>query len=89
MTERIRHAIGVPDSHAREVRFFHGEQIFFDLLEKKIHPSIGEMIAVMQRMSAGDVSFETGNKLSGIALDSRLTIETQPEFGMVVFATPG
>jgi len=89
MTECIGHAIGVMGRNSQKVRFFHRQKIFLNLLETKVHPAIKEMVPVMERVSEGHMTFEAGDKLSGIALDSRLTIEAQPEFGMVVFATPG
>jgi hypothetical protein len=58
-------------------------------MKTEVDPSVGKMAAVMKRSSRGNAVFEASDKVSCIALDSRMVIEAQPEFGMVEFATPG
>jgi hypothetical protein len=89
VTEGLGDGIDVVNGQSAEVRFLHGEQFFFHLVKTKVHPSVGEMAAVMKGSSRGNMMFEARDKLSGIALDSRVVIEAQPKFGMVESATPG
>jgi hypothetical protein len=89
MAQRIRDAIGVSHREVQEVGLLDGEQIFGDLVEAQVQPPAGKRVSFVQRISVGDVTFEAADKLCGIAFDSRVAVESQPEFGMVVFATPG
>jgi hypothetical protein len=89
MAERLGNRIDVLNRQAAEIRFQDREQIFFNLQKTEFYPAVGKMVAMVKRRSRGNTAFEAGNKFSRIALDSRVGIEAQPEFGMVVFATPG
>jgi hypothetical protein len=89
MAEGLSDGIDVSNRQSAEIRFLYCEQTILYLVKTEVDPSMCKIAAMMKRSSRGNPVFEAGDKLPGIALDSRLAIETQPEFGMVVFATPG